>query len=87
MEARRFYVVRGAAKHGTVTYNCPTIEWALRKLRDSTTAQCKDITVTEPNGLPLTEADLIGFIEGSGAAPSEETILAAPQVTRQPAWA
>ena len=28
------FVVRAKRSHGTVTYNCPTPEWALKKLRD-----------------------------------------------------
>ncbi|MCJ2102226.1 hypothetical protein [Methylobacterium sp. E-046] len=87
MEQRRLYVVRGVAQSGTVTYNCPTADWALRKLRDFKAAERRDITVTGPDGALLTEADLIGMVEGSGAAPSEEAIPAASQVTREPAVA
>ena len=87
MEQRRLYVVRGAAQNGIITYKCPTAEWALRKLRDFKAADRRDITVTDPDGTLLTEADLIGIVEGSGAAPSEEVIPAAPQITRQPAMA
>ncbi|MCJ2049126.1 hypothetical protein [Methylobacterium sp. J-070] len=87
MEQRRLFVVRGVAEKGTITYKCPTAAWALRKLRDLTAAERRDITVTDPDGTQLTEADLIGLVEGSGAAPSEEVIPAAPQITRQPALA
>ena len=87
MEQRRLYVVRGVAQHGTVIYNCPTVSWALQKLRDFKAAERRDITVTDPDGTPLTEADLIGTVEGSGAAPSDETMPVTPQVTRQPAMA
>ena len=87
MEQRNVYVVRGAAKNGIITYKCPTAEWALRKLRDFKAAERQDITVTDPDGAPLTEADLIGIVEGSGAAPTEEAIPAAPQIARQPALA
>jgi hypothetical protein len=78
MEQRRLYVVRGVAKSGTITYNCPTVEWTLRKLRDFKAAGRQDITVTDLDGALLTEADLIGLVESSGAAPSEEAIPAAP---------
>ena len=87
MDKRRLYVVRGVAPKGTVTYNCSTADWALRKLRDFKAAERQDITVTDPDGALLTEADLIGLVEGSGAAPSEEVIPAAPQIARQPAMA
>lgn len=85
MEPRRFYVVRGSRSKGTVTYNCPTPEWALRKLRDFKAAKYEDITITAPDGSTLTETDLIGIVDGTGAAPSETAIPAAPVVTRQPA--
>ncbi|WP_342111223.1 hypothetical protein [Methylobacterium sp. SI9] len=78
MGQRRLYVVRGAAKNGTITYKCPTADWALRKLRDLTAAGRQNITVTDPDGTPLTEADLVGIVEGSGAAPTEDVIPAAP---------
>ena len=83
MDPRRPYVVRGVAKHGIITYRCPTADWALRKLRDFEAAERQDITVTDPDGVLLTEADLIGLVEGSGAPPSEEAIPGAPQITRQ----
>ena len=87
MESRRFYVVRGVTKHGSVTYNCPTPDWALRKLRDFEGARYREVSVTGPDGQPMTEADLIATGDVPGAAPSEETIPAAPKVTRQPAMA
>lgn len=64
MEARRFYVVRASRAKGTVTYNCPTPEWALRKLRDFIAAHYKDISVTDPDGRPLSEAALEARISG-----------------------
>ncbi|WP_267427033.1 hypothetical protein [Methylobacterium sp. GC_Met_2] len=85
MEQRCRYVVRGAAKNGIITYKCPTADWALRKLRDFKTADRQDITVTDPDGTPLSEAELIGLVDGSGAAPSDEAIPAAPLIARQPA--
>ncbi|MCJ2068139.1 hypothetical protein MKK75_04820 [Methylobacterium sp. J-030] len=87
MDQRRLYVVRGAAKNGIITYKCPTAEWALRKLRDLKTAERQDITVTDPDGAQLTEAELISIVEGSGAAPADEALPAAPQITRRPAYA
>ncbi|MCJ2016701.1 hypothetical protein MKK84_04550 [Methylobacterium sp. E-065] len=87
MEQRRLYIVRSAAKNGIITYKCPTAEWALRKLRDFEAAGRQNITVTDPDDGPLTEADMIGILEGSGAAPAEETLPAAPQIARQPAVA
>lgn len=72
MDQRRPYVVRGIAKNGIVTYRCPTADWALRKLRDSQTAERRDITVTGPDGMSLTEADLIGIVGGSRTTPPAE---------------
>jgi hypothetical protein len=87
MEKRRRYVVRGVARHGTITYNCPTADWALRKLRDFKAADYQDIIAVDPDGVPLTEADLSSVVKGSGAAPSEEAMAAVPQVSRRPALA
>lgn len=87
MEQHRLYIVRSAAKNGIITYKCPTADWALRKLRDFKAAGRQNITVTDPDGAPLTEADLIGVVEGTGAAPSEDVIPAAPQIARRPAYA
>ena len=72
MDERRFYVVRGTAKNGVITYRCPTADWALRKLRDFEAAERKDITVTDPDGVMLTGADLIGIVVGSEIAPPDE---------------
>lgn len=87
MEQRRLYVVRGVAQKGTVTYNCPSAEWALRKLRDFKAAERQNITVTDPDGASLTEAELIGIVEGSVTPPFNEATPAAPQLTRHPAQA
>ena len=87
MEQRRLYVVRGVAPKGTVTYNCPTAAWALRKLQDFKAAERQDITITDPDGASLTEAELVGIVEGSGAARCDEVTPEAPQITRQPAQA
>ncbi|MCJ2048260.1 hypothetical protein [Methylobacterium sp. J-070] len=64
MRQRRLFVVRGVAQHGTITYKCPTAAWALRKLQDFKAAERRDIAVTDPDGTPLTEDDLIGIVEG-----------------------
>ena len=85
MEKRRLYVVRGVAQNGTIIYNCPTAVWALRKLRDFQASGRQDITVTDQDGAPLTEAELIGMVEGSGAAPFDEALPVTAQVTHQPA--
>ena len=87
MDGHRLYIVRGATAHGSVTYKCPTANWALRKLRDFTAAERRDITVVGPDGVLLTEADLIGIAEGTGSALAEEALPAAPQITRRPAMA
>ncbi|MFB0488359.1 hypothetical protein ABIE45_000945 [Methylobacterium sp. OAE515] len=86
MSSPRIYVVRSMRPHGNVTYNCPTAEWALKKLRDFTARGDANITALDPDGRPMSEADLIGCIEGSGAASTEDALPAAPQNTRQPAF-
>ncbi|MCJ2099024.1 hypothetical protein [Methylobacterium sp. E-046] len=65
----------------------PTAKWALRKLRDFKAAERQDITITDPDGASLTEAELVGIVEGSGAAPCVVATPAAPQIKRQPAQA
>lgn len=87
MDPRPIYAVRGVRANGSVTYQCPTAEWALKKLRDFTAKGYSDITVLDPNGRQVSEADLIGTAEGSGAAPTDEMLPAAPQITRRPAFA
>jgi hypothetical protein len=87
MDRSHFYVVRSVRSHGSVTYNCPTAEWALKKLRDFIARGDRDITVLDPDGRQVSEADLIDLVGGSGAAPTEDEIPAAPQINRQPAIA
>ena len=87
MNARLVYAVRGMRGNGSVTYRCPTADWALKKLRDFIAKGYSDITVLDPNGRQISEADLINTIEGSGAAPAEEALPAAPQISLQPALA
>ena len=60
MEQRNLYIVRGIAKGGTVTYNCPTPEWAVRKHRDLITSGLSNVTITGPDGQALTLAALEG---------------------------
>ena len=42
------YIVRGIAKGGTVTYNCPSPEWAVRKHRDMVVRELADVTIGQP---------------------------------------
>ena len=58
MEKRLLYVVRGTAKNGTVTYNCPTPEWAVRKNRDLIQSGLASITITGPDGNDLSLVEL-----------------------------
>jgi hypothetical protein len=74
MTARNFFVVRARVPHGTVTYNCPTAEWALRKLRDFHTAGYQIITVAAPDGTALGEADLIVILEQATSNPQPAAI-------------
>ena len=74
MQTRRFYVVRSVRPNGSVTYNCPTAEWALRKLRNFVDSGDTDITVLDPDGRPLSEADLISVVTGNDAEPAEKKL-------------
>lgn len=58
------FIVRAKRPRGTVTYNCPTPEWALKKLRDFQAVSYENISVTGPSGQLLTEADLVALIGG-----------------------
>ena len=69
MSAPNPFVVRACVPHGTITYNCPTAEWALRKLRDFHAAGYQSITVAAPDGTALDEADLILIIEQAASKP------------------
>ncbi|SFM50253.1 hypothetical protein [Methylobacterium pseudosasicola] len=64
MSAATLFVVRAQKPHGTATYHCPTPEWALKKLADFQAAGHDHITITGPDGQPLTEADLRALVEG-----------------------
>ena len=87
MEPRRVYIVRSVRSHGNVTYNCPTAEWALKKLRDFIARGDSVVTVLDPDGRQVSEADLVSHVDGSGAAPAEEALPAAPQISGHPALA
>ncbi|WP_331291677.1 MULTISPECIES: hypothetical protein [Methylobacterium] len=87
MNPHPVYVVRGQRSNGRLAYNCPTAKWALQKLRDFTAKGYRDITVLDRDGRQVSESDLIGLVEGSGAAPAEEALPAAPQINQQPALA
>ncbi|SFM88770.1 hypothetical protein [Methylobacterium pseudosasicola] len=74
------FAVRAKRPHGTVTYNCPTPEWALKKLRDFQSVSYENISVTGPGGQPLVEADLVAMIEGGmQTAPVANRITTAVQ--------
>ena len=64
MAQEGWYRVSGTARSGRRTYNCPTPEWALRKVTDFKVAEYRDIDVTNPAGAALTEADLISIVAG-----------------------
>ncbi|GAN51990.1 hypothetical protein [Methylobacterium radiotolerans] len=85
MNARLVYEVRGMRADGSVTCQCPTADWALKKLRDFLAKGYSDITVRDPDGRQVSEADVINTVEGSGAAPAEDALPAVPQISRQPA--
>jgi hypothetical protein len=55
---RRFYIVRGRAKHGLITHRCPTIEFALQSLERFTREGFADICILDPDGAPLTPTKL-----------------------------
>ncbi|GJD35462.1 hypothetical protein [Methylobacterium aerolatum] len=56
--ARRFYVVSGRASHGAITHKCPTAGMALDTLRRFTQDAVQNITILDPDGLPLSEEAL-----------------------------
>ena len=60
--------MRARKSHGTATYNCPTAEWALRKLGDFQAAGHDSISIVGPDGQSLTEAELRAMIDGPEAA-------------------
>ena len=69
MTSARFYVVTGRSGANRFTYNCPTPDWALRKLRDFRAAGRSDIAVAGPDGTAMTEDDLVR-IAGEGVSPA-----------------
>lgn len=58
-------MVRGVTKRGSVTYRCPTPDWALRKLRDFEAKEYRDVSVAGPDGAPLTADDLEALARGT----------------------
>ncbi|MER2217744.1 hypothetical protein [Methylobacterium brachiatum] len=68
MTGAALFVVRARKSHGTATYNCPTAEWALRKLGDFQAAGHDSISIVGPDGQSPTEAELRAMIDGPGAA-------------------
>jgi len=73
MAALLFFVVRAKRSYGTITYNCPTAEWALKKLRDFQAAGYQSISVMAPDGAALDEAELISIVEGAASTPRSAT--------------
>jgi len=59
-ELSHIYIVRGIAKGGTVTYRCPSPEWAVRKYRDMVARKLSDVTITGPDGGVLSLGELEG---------------------------
>ncbi len=68
-QARRFYVVSGKASHGSITHKCPTAGMALETLHRFTLDAVQNITIYDPDGLPLSEEALALLGEGSAPAP------------------
>ncbi len=76
------FTVRARKLHGTITYRCPTPEWALKKLHDFQAATYDDISVIGPDGLSLTEADLMSKVDGpNGDASAARQVSAAAQAS------
>jgi hypothetical protein len=75
----RIYVVRSRRSHGgSVTYKCPTAEWALQKLRDAAAKGYSDVTVLDPDGRQISETNLIGCVEDAGTALGKELVPVGP---------
>ena len=68
MTAPSPFVVRASTARGNITCNCPTPEWALRKLRDFLKAGHSDISIIGPDGEVLTKTTLVEMVEGTPAA-------------------
>lgn len=52
------YTVTGRRKNGTITFHCPTADWALRKLNDFERSGYAGIAVTDSEGRALDEQAL-----------------------------
>lgn len=61
------YTVTGRRKNGTITFRCPTAEWALRKLSEFARAGYADIAATDVEGRPLDEQALQDAVARTGA--------------------
>ncbi|MGU3540390.1 hypothetical protein [Methylobacterium sp. A54F] len=61
------YIVSAAYRAGTVTYRCPTPEWALKKARDFERVGYTGMTITGPSGKKLTLARLTAKVEGASS--------------------
>ena len=57
-EPPRLYIVHGFGTGGTVTYHCPSPEWAVRKYRDLIAGERSGVTITGPGGQSLSLMDL-----------------------------
>lgn len=62
---RRFYVVRGKAAHGSITHRCPTAELALDTLRRFERDAVRDVSLLDPDGLPLSPGRLEALATGT----------------------
>jgi hypothetical protein len=79
------FVVRVDKPRVTVTYNCPTAEWALRKLSEFQAAGHANIIITGPDGQPLAEADLFAMVNravDSAPEPGADRAVTKPQGTK-----
>ena len=67
------FVVKGERRNGTVTYLCPSPEWALRKLADFAQAGYAGISATGPDGRPIGEDALAGLVKDGRESASAAT--------------
>lgn len=85
MNARLVYEVRGMRADGSVACQSRLQTGRLRSCEIFLAKGYSDITVRDPDGRQVSEADVINTVEGSGAAPAEDALPAVPQISRQPA--
>jgi hypothetical protein len=62
---RRFYTVRGKASHGLVTHLCPTVEMAIDTLKRFQREEVRDLSSFDPEGRPVSQADLEAIAVGN----------------------